>query len=147
MPSATLAISRVPVELVFDQSIGRLFVARVAGNITTPEIFASLEYGAEALAVKAILVLAHTNCGAVQAAILGKEPGGQITALYPHIQPAIPLPPTTPNPDAVALVNAQNQAELLRDASPLLKGLVDQGDLKIASGIYAVKTGVVKFDT
>jgi len=150
MPFAAVlscADSRVPVELVFDQSIGRLFVARVAGNITTPEIFASLEYGAEALAVKAILVLAHTNCGAVQAAILGKEPGGQITALYPHIQPAIPLPPTTPNPDAVALVNAQNQAELLRDASPLLKGLVDQGDLKIASGIYAVKTGVVKFDT
>ena len=139
MPFAAVlscADSRVPVELVFDQSIGRLFVARVAGNLTTPEIFASLEYGAEALAVKAILVLAHTNCGAVQAAILGKEPGGQITALYPHIQPAIPLPPTTPNPDAVALVNAQNQAELLRDASPLLKGLVDDGDLKIVSGIY-----------
>ena len=150
MPFAAVlscADSRVPVELVFDQSIGRLFVARVAGNITTPEIFASLEYGAEALAVKAILVLAHTNCGAVQAAILGKEPGGQITALYPHIQPAIPLPPTTPNPDAVALVNAQNQAELLRDASPLLKGLVDDGDLKIVSGIYDVGTGVVKFDS
>jgi carbonic anhydrase len=150
MPFAAVlscADSRVPVELVFDQSIGRLFVARVAGNLTTPEIFASLEYGAEVLAVKAILVLAHTNCGAVQAAILGKEPGGQITALYPHIQPAIPLPPTTPNPDAVALVNAQNQAELLRDASPLLKGLVDHGDIKIVSGIYDVETGVVKFDS
>ena len=50
-------------------------------------------------------VLAHTNCGAVQAAILGKEPGGQITALYPHIQPAIPLPPTTPNPFPVGVVS------------------------------------------
>ena len=90
-------------------------------------------------------LLAHTDCGAVKAAIGGHEAGGQITALYPHIQPAIPLPPTKPETDAVARVNAQNQAELLRDASPLLKDLVDDGDLKIVSGIYDVGTGVVTF--
>src|SRR5579862_1264203 len=72
------ADSRVPVELVFDQSIGHLFVARVAGNIATSEIIASLEYGAAVLGTKAILVLGHGGCGAVKAAMAGKEVPGQI---------------------------------------------------------------------
>ncbi len=59
------ADSRVPVEILFDQSIGHVFVARVAGNIVTPEIMASLEYGVAVLGIKAILVMGHTNCGAV----------------------------------------------------------------------------------
>ncbi len=66
------ADSRVPVELIFDQSIGHIFVTRVAGNVVTPEIIASLEYGAIVLGVKAILVMGHANCGAVKAAIQGK---------------------------------------------------------------------------
>src|SRR5437868_7625157 len=57
------ADSRMPVELVFDQSIGHIFVTRVAGNIVTPEIIASLEYGVAVLGIKALLVLGHTNCG------------------------------------------------------------------------------------
>ncbi len=83
------ADSRVPVELVFDQSIGHLFVTRVAGNIVTPEIIASLEYGAAVLGTKVILVMGHANCGAVKATIQAKEVPGQISALYPHIQPAV----------------------------------------------------------
>lgn len=63
------ADSRVPVELVFDQSIGHIFVTRVAGNIVTPEIIASLEYGAAVLGTKVILVMGHGNCGAVKATI------------------------------------------------------------------------------
>src|SRR6266403_5125090 len=66
------ADSRVPVELVFDQSIGRLFVARVAGNIATSEIIGSLEYGVAVLGTEVIMVLGHSNCGAVKAAIGGK---------------------------------------------------------------------------
>lgn len=83
------ADSRVPVELVFDQSIGHLFVARVAGNMMTPEIIASLEYGVAVLGVKAILVMGHAKCGAISAAMKGQEVPGQISTLYQHMMPAI----------------------------------------------------------
>jgi carbonic anhydrase len=159
MPFAAVlscADSRVPVELIFDQSIGDLFVARVAGNITTPEIFASLEYSAAVLkTVKVILVLAHTNCGAVRATIIGEQQVGQITALYPHIEPAVPPALRgTPNPtddqvDGVAHDNAQIQAALLSDASPPLKELIQANPpyLIIVSGIYNIVSGVVTFDS
>jgi carbonic anhydrase len=159
MPFAAVlscADSRVPVELVFDQSIGDLFVARVAGNITTPEIFASLEYSAAVLGtVKVILVLAHTDCGAVKATIIGNQQVGQITALYPHIEPAVPPALRgTPNPtpdqvNGVAHDNAQIQAALLSDASPPLKELIQANPPKliIVSGIYDIRSGVVTFDS
>src|ERR1700692_1478051 len=67
------ADSRVPVEIIFDQTIGHIFVTRVAGNVVTPEIIGSLEYGAAVLGTKVILVLGHAGCGAVKAAIQGKE--------------------------------------------------------------------------
>src|SRR5579863_2278476 len=72
------ADSRVPIELVFDQSIGHLFVVRVAGNVATPDITASLEYGVAVLGTKVIMVLGHGNCGAVKATIQGKNAPGQI---------------------------------------------------------------------
>src|SRR5579863_5849006 len=83
------ADSRVPVELVFDQSIGHVFVNRVAGNIATTEIIASIEYGVAVLGTKVIMVLAHGNCGAVKATIDAKAVPGQISALYRYIRPAI----------------------------------------------------------
>src|SRR5271156_4494246 len=83
------ADSRVPVELVFDQSIGHVFVVRVAGNVATPDTIASLEYGAAVLGVKVILALGHTNCGAVKATLAGKAVPGQISTLYQYIHPAI----------------------------------------------------------
>jgi carbonic anhydrase len=76
------ADSRVPIELVFDQTIGHLFVTRVAGNIVTPEIVASLEYAVAVLGVKVLLVLGHTGCGAVKAAMKADAVPGQISALY-----------------------------------------------------------------
>ena len=75
--------SRVPVEVVFDQTIGQLFVTRVAGNIVTPEIVASLEYAAAVLGTHTILVMGHSGCGAVTAAIQGGEVPGQISKLFP----------------------------------------------------------------
>src|ERR1700728_4798287 len=80
--------SRVPVEVVFDQTIGQLFVARVAGNIVTPEIIASLEYAVAVLGTNTILVMGHSRCGAVTAAIQrqaveGTSFPGQIRALFP----------------------------------------------------------------
>jgi len=104
------ADSRVPVELIFDQTIGHVFVTRVAGNIATSEIIASLEYGAAVLGTKVILVIAHANCGAVKAAIQRKEAPGQISALFPHIQPAIDQAGT--NLEAASKTNAKLQAAL-----------------------------------
>ena len=68
------ADSRVPVELVFDQTIGHIFVTRVAGNVVTPEIIATLEYGVVVLGVKVLLVVGHGNCGAVKAAMKAAVP-------------------------------------------------------------------------
>src|SRR5580698_2843600 len=73
--------SRVPVEVVFDQTIGQLFVTRVAGNMVTPEIVASLEYAAAVLGTNTILIMGHSRCGAVTAAIQGMVVPGQIDRL------------------------------------------------------------------
>jgi carbonic anhydrase len=79
--------SRVPVELIFDQSIGQVFVTRVAGNIATTATIASLEYGVAVLGTKAIIVLGHADCGAIKATIGAKAEPGQISALYPLHSP------------------------------------------------------------
>jgi carbonic anhydrase len=135
------ADSRVPVELIFDQTIGHIFVTRVAGNMVTPEIIASLEYGAIVLGTKVILVLAHTNCGAVKAAIAGKEVPGQISTLYSHIQPAIDQ--AGPDPAAAIKVNAELQARLLRESSPVIAPLVKENKVKVVAGVYDIATGKV----
>ena len=106
------ADSRVPVELVFDQSIGHLFVVRVAGNVATSEIIASLEYGAAVLGTKVILVLGHGSCGAVKATIDGKAVPGQISQLYAPIRPAIEAAGN--NLDAAIKANARMQANAHR---------------------------------
>ncbi len=141
--SAVLACadSRVPVELIFDETIGQIFVTRVAGNILTPEIIGSLEYGAAVLGVKVILVLGHANCGAVKAAIQGKEVPGQISSLFPHIQPAIDQAGT--DLVAVTKANAKLQARLLRESSPVIAPMVKEGKLKVVAGVYTLATGQV----
>jgi carbonic anhydrase len=135
------ADSRVPVEMVFDQSIGHLFVTRVAGNVVTPEIIASLEYGAVALGTKVILVMGHGNCGAVKATIQAKEAPGQISALFPHIQPAVDQAGT--NLEAATRANVKIQSALLREASTVISGLVKEGKLKVVAGYYDIASGVV----
>ncbi len=133
------ADSRVPLELVFDQSIGHVFVVRVAGNIATPDTIASLEYGAAVLGVKAILVLGHTNCGAVKATLAGKAVPGQISGLYQYIQPAI----AGANGDLkkASAQNAGLQASVLRETSPVLSELVKAKKLLIGAAMYDVGSG------
>jgi carbonic anhydrase len=135
------ADSRVPVELVFDQSIGHLFVVRVAGNIATPDTIASLEYGAAVLGVKAILALGHTNCGAVKATIAGKAVPGQISTLYQYIHPAI----AGANGDytTASRQNASLQASVLRETSPVLADLVKQKKLAVRAAMYDVGNGKI----
>jgi carbonic anhydrase len=135
------ADSRVPVELIFDQTIGHIFVTRVAGNMVTPEIIGSLEYGAAVLGTKVILVLGHAGCGAVKAAIQGKPVPGQISSLFPHIQPAV----DQAGSDVVAAIqaNAEIQARLLRESSPVIAPMVKDNKLKVVAGVYDIASGKV----
>jgi carbonic anhydrase len=135
------ADSRVPVELLFDQSIGHVFVARVAGNIASSDIIASLEYGVAVLGTKAIVVLGHGNCGAVKAAIGANAVPGQISALYRYIRPAVDR--AGPNLEAAIKANAQIQAGLLRDASPVIAEAVRGGRVKVVAGFYDLGSGKV----
>jgi carbonic anhydrase len=138
------ADSRVPVEIIFDQTIGHIFVARVAGNVVTPEIIGSLEYGAAALGIKVILVLGHAGCGAVKAAVQGKAVPGQISSLFPHIQPAVDQ--AGHDLSAATKANAKIQAALLQSSSPVLAPLVQEKKLKIVAGYYDLATGKVSLD-
>ncbi|MGB8885726.1 MAG: carbonic anhydrase [Candidatus Korobacteraceae bacterium] len=135
------ADSRVPVELVFDQTIGHIFVTRVAGNVITPEIIASLEYGAVVLGTKVILVMGHSNCGAVKAALQGKAVPGQISALFPHIQPAIDQ--AGQDLEAATKANAKIQATLLSESSTVISGLVKENKVKVVAGYYDLGSGSV----
>jgi carbonic anhydrase len=135
------ADSRVPVELVFDQTIGHLFVCRLAGNMTTPEVIASLEYADAVLGVRAIMVLGHSNCGAVAATIRGSAVPGQISALYPRIRPAVDLAGS--NTEAATKANAKIQTALLAEASTVIGGLVKDNKIKVVAGYYDVTNGTV----
>ena len=135
------ADSRVPVELIFDQTIGHIFVTRVAGNIATPEIIASLEYGAAVLGTKVIMVMGHASCGAVKAAIAGKEVPGQISALFPHLQPAVAQGGS--NLETATNANAKIQAALLRESSTVIGPMVKEGKVKVVAAYYDVGSGAV----
>jgi carbonic anhydrase len=131
------ADARVSPEFVFDQVMGDLFILRVAGNIATPEIIASIEYGVVVLNVRLILVLGHGLCGAVQATdqrtAVDKT---QISALYAPLRTAVNLAGPGASFDAKARLNAQVQATLLQDSSPLIAERIAAGTLGMAAGFY-----------
>jgi len=135
------ADSRVPVELIFDQTIGHVFVTRLAGNVATPEIIASLEYGAAVLGTRVIMVLGHAACGAVMAAIAGKAVPGQISALYAPLRAAVEQ--AGPDPDAAIRANARIQSGILRSASPVIADLSAQGKIKVVAAHYDLASGAV----
>jgi carbonic anhydrase len=135
------ADSRVPIELIFDQTIGHLFVTRVAGNIVTPEIMASLEYAVAVLGVTVLLVLGHTGCGAVKAAMTADPVPGQISALYQHIQPAVAHAGGDVG-QAIAH-NATLQAHVLRTSSTVVREALHAAQVRVASGVYDLATGTV----
>lgn len=135
------ADSRMPAELVFDGSLGHLFVVRVAGNIATPDTIASLEYAVAVLGVKAILVVGHTNCGAVTAAKHGGTEPGAIAALFQYIYPATI---GTTDVSGAIVKNAQVQAEILRGSSSVIAERLKDGRLNVESAVYDVGTGKVK---
>ncbi len=135
------ADSRVPVELIFDQTIGRVFVTRVAGNVASAEIIASLEYAVAELATPLIVVMGHATCGAVKAAI-GNEPvPGQISTLFTYIRPAIDQAGS--DLDAAIKGNARIQARIIAESSPVMAEHIKQKTVRIVAGYYDLATGAV----
>lgn len=144
--------SRVPVEQVFDQSVGDIFVARVAGNFENIDILGSLEYSCAVAGSKLVLVLGHESCGAVKAACDGVELGN-ITAMLANIKPAVKNAAVgfeegvdSSNKDFVAKTVEQNvllTMDRIRDKSPILNDLEKQGNIKIVGGVYSLQTGKV----
>jgi carbonic anhydrase len=145
--------SRVPHEVVFDQGVGRLFSVRIAGNFADPEILGSLEYAAYIAGARLIVVLGHTECGAVKGACDDVELGN-LTRTLSHIRPAVAAVTDVPGArdsknkafvEAVARANVKLALEDVRKRSSILDGMVGRGELALAGAIYDVKTGAVAF--
>lgn len=145
--------SRVPVETIFDLSIGDVFVARVAGNIVNPDILGSMEYGCKVSGSKLIIVLGHTQCGAVKSAI-DTVKLGNITELLSKIRPAVDSvslkteDKSSKNKEFVNKVINENvllTIENIRKNSPILKEMEDKGEIKIVGGVYELDNGKVQF--
>ena len=142
--------SRTAPELVFDQSIGDLFVARVAGNVVNDDILGSLEYAAKVAGSRLIVVLGHTHCGAVKGACDDVKMGN-LTGLLAKIEPAVAATKTSGTRDAknhkfvedVAELNVDMAIKTLRAKSPILKELEDAGKIKIVGAMYDTATGKV----
>lgn len=135
--------SRVPSELVFDQGIGDIFNARVAGNIVNEDILGSLEYACKVAGSKLILVLGHTSCGAVGAAVKQVELGN-ITALLSKIRPALPEQGDAPlEVDEVASRNVHLSIGRIREESKILAEMESAGEILIKGAMYDVSSGKV----
>jgi carbonic anhydrase len=145
--------SRVPVEDIFDNGIGDLFVARVAGNFANDDILGSMEYGCKVSGAKLILVMGHEYCGAIKAAIENVRLGN-ITHMLANIKPAIAASQdfkgvkSAKEPDYIDYVTKNNiihTIEVIRAKSPILKDMADKGEIKIVGAFYDLNTGEVKF--
>ena len=141
--------SRVPAEIVFDQGIGDVFSARVAGNIVNEDILGSLEYACKVAGSKLIVVLGHTKCGAVTAACKNVELGN-ITVLLSKIKPAVEKFSKGVEMDAeaieeVAIQNVLLSIDNIRKESPILAEMEKEAQIKIIGAIYNVASGEVAF--
>lgn len=146
--------SRVVVEQVFDQVLGDIFVARVAGNFANTDIVASMEYACGVAGSKLIVVLGHEGCGAVKAAC-DKVELGNITSLLSNIMPSVDAvkkraaPPhdssNTSFVNAAIDENVIQTIDQIRSMSTLLKDLEDKGEIEIKGGVYKLASGQVEW--
>lgn len=146
--------SRAPAEFLFDKGIGEIFNARVAGNVLNSDMTGSLEFGCAVAGAKLIVVLGHTECGAIKGAIDDVEMGS-LTGLLERIHPAVVDSKakgagdhTSSNASLVqAVTNKHVELTIhqLRRVSPILRELEEKGELKIVGGIYDVASGRVHF--
>lgn len=143
--------SRTSAELIFDQGLGDVFSARVAGNIVNEDILGSMEYSCKVAGSKVVAVIGHSKCGAVTAACQGVELGN-ITALLSKVKPAIqnvkPTVDDITSEDAVQKVADENvklAMDEVRNKSEILAQMEKDGEIKIVGGMYDVESGEVKF--
>ena len=144
--------SRVVVEQVFDQALGDVFVARVAGNFANTDIVASMEYACKVAGSKVIVVLGHEGCGAVKAACDNVELGN-ITSLLSNISPSVNAvksevsgPHDSGNVDFVNAAIKENVSQTIdkiREMSPILSSLEENKELIIVGGVYNLASGQV----
>jgi carbonic anhydrase len=139
--------SRVPAELVFDQGIGDIFSARVAGNVINVDVLGSMEYACKVAGSKIVVVMGHTKCGAVTSACQHIEMGN-ITSLLDKIKPSIDKyseEPSEKEVDAVAVKNVKHSIEEIRKNSSILKEMEYYSEIEIVGAMYDVNTGIVNF--
>ena len=145
--------SRIPPAIVFDRGIGDLFVARVAGNFVNDDILGSLEFATKLAGAKLIVVMGHTECGAVKGACDAAQLG-LLTTTLANINPAVKAvqgdytPRSSQNAkfvQAVTEMNVQLTMQTLRDRSVVLREMIDKGDIGLVGAMYDVSTGKVTF--
>jgi len=140
--------SRVPPEIVFDQGLGDLFIVRVAGNVINDEVLGSLEYAVDYLGIRLIVVLGHQSCGAVKAAketiAANSTAPGHIESLVQAIKPAVEATVNC-DLDTTIKANVNQVVDFLRSSTPILKGKVNSGQVRVIGGYYCLDTGSVSF--
>jgi carbonic anhydrase len=143
----TCADSRVPPEIVFDKGLGDIFDVRVAGNVAGDDEIASIEYAAEHLHVPLVVVMGHSHCGAVSAAVEGGTLPGKLPVLMAAIRPAVDQSANEPGDRVANAVrdNVVHVVEQLRTSKPVLSELVTEGKLRIVGAVYSLETGKVEW--
>ncbi|MFN0202637.1 MAG: carbonic anhydrase family protein, partial [Bacteroidia bacterium] len=145
--------SRTSAELIFDQGLGDVFSVRIAGNILNEDILGSMEFGCKVAGSKIIVVLGHTKCGAVKGACDHVEMGN-LTALLSKIRPAVDDETTTTENrnsanaefvENVATINVKRTVKSIMERSPILKEMIEGGQIGIAGGTHDITTGQVTF--
>lgn len=146
--------SRVPVEVVFDQGIGDIFTARVAGNFVNTDILGSIEYGCKVAGSKLVVVLGHTSCGAIKGACDDVRLGN-ITSMLDKLKPAVEAVKTPQGTDRssangefvtrVVHKNVELTVDQMKAQSAVLSEMVENGEIEIVGAVYDIKTGAVTF--
>ncbi|MES2730182.1 MAG: carbonic anhydrase family protein [Bacteroidota bacterium] len=145
--------SRTSAELIFDQGLGDVFSVRIAGNIINEDILGSMEFGCKVAGAKIIVVLGHTKCGAIKGACDHVEMG-HLTALLTKIKPAVDEELTTKENrnssngifvEKVAALNVKRTVQSIMERSPILNGMIKEGQIGIVGGMHDIATGLVEF--
>ena len=145
--------SRTSAELIFDQGLGDVFSVRIAGNIINEDILGSMEFGCKVAGSKIIVVLGHTKCGAVKGACDHVEMGN-LTALLTKIRPAVDDEVTIKEHrnsgnavfvEKVSAINVKRTVKAIMERSPILKEMIESGQIGIVGGTHDISTGVVEF--
>ena len=146
--------SRIPTEIIFDQGIGDVFNARIAGNFVNDDILGSLEFACKLAGSKLIVIMGHTSCGAVKGACDHAELGN-LTGMLEKIKPAMAAVTTEDGVDRssknidfvnkVSVKNVQLTITKLKEDSPVLNEMINAGEIEVVGAMYDVKTGLVSF--